>query len=255
MDSDNEALALIRGLNWERWDYDSCQIVESSVSLSTLINDLAFLWGGDAPNAVLSLLAKGELQAIGEVRWQKFQDESFRKFAWGLIPNDRWVSLQERLANVDPFKGSFVTFFSLEINDQEKHPLALWDWQNDRFESNWAQGDPWEVDHFEESFSASNICIMPPPSNSKQDRSQGSSYVVTDRNRGGAPIKYDWEKAVAALVFKWADSGGWEPVSQANVKNALADWFAEQGDAPSDSELKKRARWLFPMFQSRNVNG
>ncbi len=63
---------------------------------------------------------------------------------------------------------------------------------------------------------------------------------------------YDWERAVAAIVFQWADEGSWQPASQADVKNKLAEWFAAKGEYPSDSLLKTRGRWLFEEFQRRN---
>lgn len=72
------------------------------------------------------------------------------------------------------------------------------------------------------------------------------------RNEGGRPPVYDWERAVAAIVFQWADEGSWQPASQADVKNKLAEWFAAKGEYPSDSLLKTRARWLFEEFQRRN---
>lgn len=72
------------------------------------------------------------------------------------------------------------------------------------------------------------------------------------RNEGGRPPLYDWERAVAAIVFQWADEGTWQPTSQADVKNKLAEWFSVKGQYPSDSLLKGRARWLFEEFQRRN---
>lgn len=72
------------------------------------------------------------------------------------------------------------------------------------------------------------------------------------RNEGGRPPIYDWERAVAAIVFQWADEGSWQPASQADVKNKLAEWFAAKSEYPSDSLLKTRARWLFEEFKHRN---
>ena len=71
-------------------------------------------------------------------------------------------------------------------------------------------------------------------------------------NTGGRPPVYEWEQAVAAIVFQWADEGSWQPASKADVKNKLAEWFAAKGQYPSDSLLKPRARWLFEEFQRRN---
>lgn len=72
------------------------------------------------------------------------------------------------------------------------------------------------------------------------------------RNPGGRPPTYDWERAVAAIVFQWADEGSWQPASQADVKNKLASWFSQRDEHPSDSLLKTRAKWLFEEFQRRS---
>lgn len=72
------------------------------------------------------------------------------------------------------------------------------------------------------------------------------------RNEGGRPPLYDWERAVAAIVFQWADEGSWHPTSQADVKNKLAEWFAANELYPAESSLKGRARWLFEEFQRRS---
>jgi len=73
----------------------------------------------------------------------------------------------------------------------------------------------------------------------------------TEANKGGAPAKYEWERAAAAIVFQWADEGSWQPATQADVRKRLAAWFAQRDQYPSDSMVKERARWLFEEFQRR----
>jgi len=76
--------------------------------------------------------------------------------------------------------------------------------------------------------------------------------TAIEQNKGGRPPVYDWERAVAAIVFQWADEGSWQPASQADVKNKLAAWFSQRNEHPADSSLKTRAKWLFEEFQGRS---
>ncbi|MCK9540851.1 MAG: hypothetical protein M0R03_02320 [Novosphingobium sp.] len=80
---------------------------------------------------------------------------------------------------------------------------------------------------------------------------QPSSQKI-EHNRGGAPAKYDWEQAIAAIVFQWSDEGSWQPTSQADVRRKLVEHFSALDQYPSDSLLKLRARWLFDEFLRRN---
>lgn len=73
-----------------------------------------------------------------------------------------------------------------------------------------------------------------------------------ERNKGGAPRKYDWERVCAAIIFQWADEGSWQPRTQAEVRGRLANWFSDRNQYPADSSLKERARWLFEEFRLRN---
>lgn len=259
MNGDDEALAIIRGFQWRRWDYDKSEAVSESRSLSDTINELAFLWSGDASAVVLSLLANAELSAIGQIRWRKVQSEEFSKEGIAPIPATRWLGLQQRLTMVDPFKGTYVKFCSLDFgpNSIDKHPLAFWDWQNNWFETNWTQCAPWDKDFFEESFLASDIRIFEPlPDPILMPTVLAKSSTQFDKvNKGGRNPTYDWEKAIAALIFQWADKGDWQPLKQADVVKSLAEWFAEQGATPSDSLLKQRAQWLFREFERRNPDG
>ena len=69
--------------------------------------------------------------------------------------------------------------------------------------------------------------------------------------KGGAPGKYDWARAVGSVVFFWADSGDWQPISQGEVRIKLEDWFSKQEQSPDDKSLKQYARWLFAEFRKR----
>lgn len=78
------------------------------------------------------------------------------------------------------------------------------------------------------------------------------SKVSEIRPKGGNPGKYDWAKAVGAVIFQWVDSASWQPTSQGEVKAKLADWFLQQNQTPDDKQLKDYARWLFVEFKKHN---
>lgn len=122
-----------------------------------------------------------------------------------------------------------------------------WDWSNDQFSYAIKSHDEFDFqnDYREEMFSASNIQLSLAPEDKAMTEDEPipapslsiapPTVVVGTKAKGGRPPKYDWEQACAALVFKWADEGAWEPASQAEVARALGDWFSERGDPPVES--------------------
>ncbi len=140
----------------------------------------------------------------------------------------------------------------LDLGDAEKDD---WAWRDNRFAiaANAGDGDAWMPDYFEEWFSAWNIEVSPARADVVTlEALPASETPAVEQNRGGAPRQYDWERAAAAVVFKWAEEGSWQPASQADVVKALADWFAIEDRHPSPNSLKEHARWLFKEFQRRN---
>lgn len=254
MGSDDEALAIICGWEWEH--YKSGQ---QTRTLSETINDLALTGFVGADKAVLSLLADGKLEAQGRCDWAKSQNGEFRKSGYFAIHPRHWQALKEGLAIWHPIKGPYVKFHSLEWDSgfEDEHPIASWQWENNHFQTHQQAGEFLDIYYLEEAFVAYDIAIVAPTTGiSTLPEERAASSVPTDKvNKGGRNPTYDWERAIAALIFQWADKGDWQPLKQADVVKALAEWFAEQGATPSDSLLKQRAQWLFREFESRNPDG
>ena len=77
------------------------------------------------------------------------------------------------------------------------------------------------------------------------------SFAKIEKNKGGPPTKYDWERAAAAIVLKWAVESTWRPDSQGEVARAITAWFAEKDEFPSENLIKQRARWIYPMLKEQ----
>lgn len=258
--SNAAALEIICGWKWEGWTgwADHSEFGPITRSLSEIVNELAFHWHGDSPNEVLSLLASGELVASGNYNWRAYRSrQALQHESSGPIPAAKWQflldTIAERLrAGWDECYSPVVQLEKLELGTTDRDDLA---WRDNRFSTAFNAGDEdsWHPDYYEEWFSAWNIEIRPARLDTiALDALPALEQPTIELNKGGAPRQYDWERAVAAIVFKWADQGSWQPASKADVKNALADWFSEGGQHPSESLLKGRAKWLFEEFHLRN---
>ncbi len=65
--------------------------------------------------------------------------------------------------------------------------------------------------------------------------------------KSGAPSKYDWSACFSHLDSKFEHhgelmDGDREWSRQAHVVNAAAEYFADKGETPGDTQLKKRVR-------------
>ncbi|MGB3318809.1 MAG: hypothetical protein WA978_10760 [Sphingopyxis granuli] len=248
------ALALMKPWGWLGFDRDSGSLSPIWKPLSDAVNQLAMEGHTDPASAILSLLANGQLVATGDYQWEAYRNGHFRRAGTGIIPSRRWAVLKhehDAIGDFGPFK---VTLRRIGGDRSErKESRANWEWKYDRFSTaQTSGGNPLSENFFEETYSAFDIEIRPGDKKDNVAEQNGQSGPAVERNKGGAPTKYDWERAVAAIVFQWADEGSWQPEIQADVKKRLADWFAEQDLHPADSMLKERARWLFAEFQRWN---
>lgn len=248
------ALAIIKPWDWLCFDRNSGGLSPRWRLLSEAINRLAMEGHTDPAGAVLSLLATGQLVAMGNYQWEAYRNGHFRREGMANIPSRRWTVLKEEQDAHRGFGPFEVTLTHINGDWRErKEARGNWEWQHNRFSTAQSSGgDFLDKDFFEETYSAFGIEIRPADEKDHGAEQTAPGTPVVERNRGGAPAKYDWERAVAAIVFQWADEGSWQPAMQADVKNRLADWFAERGEHPSDSLLKERARWLFEEIQRRD---
>lgn len=254
-DGDSEALAIIHNWGWDGSDPRFEFHVPMMISLSEAVNRLAMEGHADPADAMLSLLADGKLEATGSYRWKKYRNDHFYRDGVGPIPVARWAVLKATIAQRDYLSSKPEITLPMLHEDwaARKEPSAEWNWSGDWFSTAQKSGGDWlNHDYFEETFSAADIEVRPSDAYAPASELEAPSAAATDRKKGGAPAKYDWERAVASIVFQWADEGSWQPAMQTDVKNRLADWFAERGEHPSDSLLKERARWLFQEIQRRD---
>ncbi len=97
MGNSENALAIMRGWSWEEYRPDF-GMIDCRRSLAEVVNELAFHWAGDAPGAILSLLASGKLVAHGSFSWRAYrQHEQFQNEGHGVIPAARWQYLSAPL--------------------------------------------------------------------------------------------------------------------------------------------------------------
>lgn len=252
---DSEALAIIHNWGWDGGDPRFDFHVPLMISLREAVNRLAMEGHADPPGTILSLLAGGKLEATGSFRWKKYRNEHFDRDGVGPIPVARWAVLKATIAKRDYLTSKPEISLPMLHEDwgDRKEPTAEWNWSGDWFSTAEKSGGDWlDPDYFEETFSAADIEVRPSDAPAAVRDLEAPKAAATERSKGGAPAKYDWERAIAAIVFQWADEGSWQPAIQADVKNRLADWFAERGEHPSDSLLKERARWLFEEIQRRD---
>lgn len=248
------ALAIIEGWGWDRDDPRFDWSVPLMISLSETINRLAMEGHDDAPGAVLELLATGRLVATGSYRWRCFRKGHFQRDGIAQIPSERWRTLLEGCEkNFDLFVPNEVTLKAINGDwTERKENCAMWSWNADRFSTAEASGgNLFDDGYLEETYSAEDIELRPADCSAASQGATTAALSDAERNRGGAPAKYDWERGIAAVVLQWSDEGSWHPSLQADVKKRLAEWFAERDQFPSDSLLKERARWLFEEFQQR----
>lgn len=247
------ALSIIERWGWDHADPRFEFHVPLMVPISDAINRLAMEGHHDPAGAVLTLLADGKLEATGSYRWKKYLNGHFAREGTGPIPAHRWVVLRQGCETNHPAKQNEVTLHLIGGDwNESKEPRADWSWENDRFSTAQVSGGDWlDEGYFEESYGVTDIEVRPAESQCGSAPADGLGDNAIERSRGGAPAKYDWERAIAAVVFQWADDGTWQPDLQSDVKKRLSAWFAEHDQYPSDSLLKERARWLFAEFQRR----
>lgn len=246
------ALATLRTWDWTRWDYDFHEAVPRSRTLSETVNSLAMSGHADPPGALLQLLCDGKLIASGDYQWRASRNgHEYSKAEGGSpIPQAWWRLLKAGLAARDWRAGNTISLPLLNVADASRAELA---WEHDRITVAIADGLPWSLDddddYAEEYISAYAIEVHCPNAGNDICEAPASQPLAIEHNKGGAPSKYDWERAVAAIVFQWADEGSWHPATKADVKNRFAEWFAARNEHPSETSLKERARWLFEEFQ------
>ena len=274
--TDDNALEIVKGWDWGYYDPDGF-MHQKNICLSDVVNKLAMEGVVNPPHTLLELLASGHLIAEGTWLWHAYRlTEHYQHESNGIIPNARWKYALDVVETLDtlPRRVSYDPQVNLKEVGQGMTDKFYWNWRNNEFAI--ADADTLFVhgmdEYHEEWFAAREIqvclsyiwwedfdprlCEHDAAISPKQLIAVSKNLVPTQgKNKGGRPPSYDWEQAVAAIVFKWSDDGNWQPASQADIVRALGDWFGARNDVPSDSLLKLRAKWLYPLFEQRKTGG
>ena len=87
----------------------------------------------------------------------------------------------------------------------------------------------------------------------------GADSSTKGRERRGRPPKYDWEGALIHMVVEANCPDGLptdERGGQAQIEKMIEDWFISSiGDAPSISEIRKRAQGIVELSSRRSKAG
>jgi hypothetical protein len=274
--TDDKVLEIVKGWDWSYFDPDG-RLHEKSRYFSDAVTKLAMAGTQNPPETLLKLLAMGQLTATGIWDWHAYRGgEHYKDEGNSLIPQARWVYALGVIEALDalPANLSYDPHVNFKEIGQGKRDKLYWNWRNNEFAI--ADADIFFVhgmdEYQEEWFSAREIEVsFPTPFQADYDQpfydydpavlpkntiiSPELSAPIKEKNKGGRPPSYAWERAVAAIIFKWADPGSWQPESQADVVRALGEWFGTEETVPSDSLLKQRAKWLYPMFEQRKLDG
>jgi hypothetical protein len=169
-----------------------------------------------------------------------------------MIPAHRWKVLREGCESNHPASPNEVKLLFCGHSDEAKKARANWSWQNDSFSTAMVSPHDWlDEGYFEETYYVTDIELRPADAGGDSTQIDLPRADAKARNLGGAPPKYDWAQAAAAVVFAWEAEGTWQPKRKVDVKRRLAKWFEERDQYPTESLLKSHSAWLFNEFQRR----
>lgn len=253
MNGDEEALVIIRGWDWESWDYDLCKAVPRKCLLSEAVTDLALEGDSKPADTILKLLAAGKLTADAIWRWRAYvRFEHYQKDVQTVIPTQRWQSLLQIKTEMEstPFEVSYdpnVNLIELGMGETEQF---TWEWRNSRFSYAVASEGDWPVNS-EEWFSAEEIELLPPePGTAFLTGAQTVSPALTiESNGGGRPTALDWEAAALEMAGRYY-RGDLKPETIADVIRAIQEWAGGANGGPTDSTVRPHAKQIFEAFKS-----
>ena len=252
--SSNDALELMRGWHWERYNPDR-ELISDSFSLSDIVSRLAMEGQSQPKDAVLQLLCSGKLQAVGHFVWKKFEaGEHYAMDGYGKdIPAFRWKVLaqliEEEQARLDAQLGppSKVNLVMLELGEW---PAYSWKYMTGEFSTALRPPEilPHEPGYFEETFSAQELEGYLPSARSEPEASV-TLEPLTKPDQGGRPPAADWEAAALELSGRYY-KGDFKPSTRADVQRELAAFLAESDVHPAPSTLANHAKPIFEAFQA-----
>lgn len=152
-----------------------------------------------------------------------------------------WTKVtKEQSGHLAPLPAIFWTFFARAKAEERSldHVTGDCTFETDSLE---AEGSTIEGRAYELQFETKDLPMG----------AVNRSFQGTQKSLGGARVTHDWERAIMNIIFRWADDGSWVPTTQSEVERVLGDLLTSAGKSPASSEIRKRARMIFPEFQRR----
>ncbi len=245
------ALALMRTWQWLFYDPDGFPRIQG-IALNEVVNRLAMEGYSRPQNLVLSLLCSGDLYAVGNYRWRKYQWGSYFQHdeSYATIRRKQWRSLSVAIEDEKielaghgwPFNT--IDLDKLEIKDCEPYE---WIFSQNRFSTAACPPDTktHDPDYFEEWFSASEIDIRLP--DVEDDDTDAAHALPGDTNSSnartvGRPLADWWPDFVAELVAYTVEVGlpdGVGHQGQSEVIKEVCSRLQVRGKAePSRSQIQ-----------------
>ena len=219
--------------------------------LSEAVTKLALGGDRDAPAEALRSLCEGKWVAQGEWKWWAWAGEIYEAEGHGLIPAERWTSLQ---GGIDRgFDGAPLPTFSNGWSFAANLPhfeIGRWNWRQNSFEYALLS----EPDR-EDCFCVRDIFVWvsPPEKTSLPSEpalsSAPSSQASLAVNKGGRPPVADWEAAALMMAGRYY-RGELKPATVADVVRALQEWASESGNDLADATAKPHAKRIFDAFRA-----
>lgn len=258
-DAKRRALEIMQKWDWISGDPDG-NTWPHYMELREAVNRLAMHGQSGPHSAVLALLCQGDLTAIGDYKWQKYQ--------WGKhyhlekcskeINDVQW----KNLANSIEYER--IQFESDEWPDKVdldnlmlmQCPAYEWAFNDNRFTTATVPPDTriHESSYFEEWFSAWNIEVTLKTverldfENDAEPAVESGGSKAPINSRTGRPAEYDWLEATNAI---WAKLYGNElkPKSQADIERAMILHLTNGDDEPGQSTVRPYAKRVWEKFR------
>lgn len=242
------ALELMRKWQWVRHDPDGYPLT-LGLDLSEVVNRLAMQGELSPHKAVLSLLCRGYLIAVGDFTWRKFQWGNFfqREGSCEELAMNQWRTLQTAIEDEQrELAGHGFPFMPVNLEKLGLVDCSGYEWKfgDNRFSTALCPPDTPVRDksYFEEWFSAWNIEIR------LQDKGAdglecGSQQKAVEAAPLGRPLAAWWPDFVAELVAYTVDVGlppGIGHQGQSEVIKDVCARLQERGkEEPSRSQIQE----------------
>lgn len=252
------ALELMRKWQWVRHDFDG--IPQPGLDLSEVVNRLAMQGEPSPHKAVLSLLCRGNLIAVGDFKWRKFQWGNFfqREGSWEELAMTQWLTLQTAIEDEQrELAGGGFPFMTVDLEKLGLLDCSAYEWKfgDNRFST--AQCPPdtpvRDKSYFEEWFSAWNLEIRLLDKGA-DGLGHGAQHEAVEAAPLGRPLAAWWPDFVAELVAYTVEVGlpaGIGHQGQSEVIKDVSKRLQERGkEEPSRSQIQEAVNAVLRRMRS-----